>query len=150
MALRKIRKRHPLYNTWRKMIRRCYSECGADFQDYGARGITVCDQWRNDFWTFVADMGPRPSRNHSIDRWPNNLGNYEPGNCRWATPSEQARNTRRNRYITANGRTQLMEDWAREIGISPPAIFYRLRRGMSEQDAVTLKKQPGKIQWSRR
>jgi hypothetical protein len=83
---------HPLYQTWKSMIRRCYNSRHTAFRRYGGRGITVCDRWRNDFWAFAADMGERPS-NRSLDRIDND-GNYEPGNCRWATRSEQRLNAR--------------------------------------------------------
>jgi len=83
-----------VYNIWHLMRARCQSPRAAHYQDYGGRGITVCERWDADFAAFYADVGPRPSRNHSIDRI-NNDGNYEPGNVRWATASEQARNRRR-------------------------------------------------------
>ena len=73
------------------MISRCYSKGSGGYKRYGARGITVCDRWRSDFFTFVHDMGPKPSPRHTVDRINNDLG-YGPGNCRWATRVEQGRN----------------------------------------------------------
>lgn len=83
----------PEHRVWRGMQERCYNARRQDWPDYGGRGITVCDRWRDSFETFLADMGPRPSPKHSVDRIDNAKG-YEPGNCRWATATEQARNRR--------------------------------------------------------
>lgn len=87
----------PEYKTWSSMKARCLNRSRLDFKYYGARGIKVCDRWLNSYETFLSDMGRRPSGLHSIDRFPNNDGNYEPGNCRWATRKEQNNNTRRNK-----------------------------------------------------
>ena len=84
------------YIVWQAMIGRCSNPKNKAFRYYGGRGIVVCDRWRHDFTAFLADMGQRPSPKHSIDRI-NNDGNYEPGNCRWATQSEQVRNSSRCR-----------------------------------------------------
>ena len=82
------------FNTWKGMQRRCYLQSAAGFKNYGGRGIAVCDRWLHSFENFLADMGCKPSPKHSIDRI-NNDGNYEPGNCRWATAKEQRQNRRR-------------------------------------------------------
>lgn len=89
----------PEYNVWHHMIQRCNNHNNNRYEDWGGRGIKICDKWVDDFEAFYADMGKRPSANHSIDRI-NNDGDYEPGNCRWATPKEQSSN-RRKRGIDA-------------------------------------------------
>jgi hypothetical protein len=90
----------PEYTAWRHMIDRCKNIKNKHFDDYGGRGITVCERWHNSFENFYADMGPRPSQKHSIDRIDNNCG-YEPSNCRWATATTQALNKRKQMRNTS-------------------------------------------------
>jgi hypothetical protein len=87
------RRYHPLYWTWSNMRKRCYSPSRDEYASYGGRGISICDRWRDSFADFLADVGERPSPQHSLDRIDND-GNYEPGNVRWATKSEQLANRR--------------------------------------------------------
>lgn len=124
------------YSIWRDMKDRCYRSAKKSFNCYGGRGISVCKAWRDSFEAFLADMGPRPSMAHSLDRI-NNDGNYEPGNCRWATKRVQTRNTRRNRYLEANGERRLMVEWAEITGIKQNTILCRLRKGWTEAAAVS-------------
>lgn len=93
----------PEYNSWHSMIQRCGNKNDNAYSEYGARGIRVCDRWRNSFTAFYEDMGDRPSPTHSIERL-NNDGNYEPGNCKWATKTEQILNRRVNKNNTSGFR----------------------------------------------
>ncbi len=126
----------PEHQIWCHMRSRCHIPTDTGYHNYGGRGITVCDEWRESFAAFFEDMGERPSSEHSIDRIDND-GNYEPGNCRWATTKEQARNTRRSRMLTLNGKTMCVTDWAKEIGLTPSALLYRLRLGWSVERVLT-------------
>lgn len=128
----------PEYNVWRGMIQRCTAGDDHKTRNYKKRGITVCPRWAVSFEAFLEDMGPRPSLKHSIERIDND-GNYEPGNCRWATMPEQHRNTRRTRFITVNGDRMCVADAALICGLHPTTVLRRLQKGMSETEAATRK-----------
>lgn len=123
------------YNSWKSMKIRCYLDRAKEYHNYGGRGITVCERWRNSFENFLSDMGECP-KGYSIDRIDNN-GNYEPGNCRWADYITQANNTRANRLITYKDKTQSISMWAREFDISIKALRSRLDNGWQWEAALT-------------
>jgi hypothetical protein len=129
--------RHLLYRCWCAMITRCYSTKSEAYSYYGGRGITVCERWQASFWDFVEDMGPRPTPSHEIDRYPNNNGNYEPGNCRWATRVQQMRNTRSTLRLTLNGETLSLAEWCERLGLNSVRVASRLRLGWSVERAFT-------------
>jgi hypothetical protein len=134
----------PEYHIWHNMRTRC-TPGWREFHNYGGRGISVCERWANSFEAFYEDMGPRPSENHSIDRIDND-GNYEPGNCRWATRKEQGRNTRFNVMIEYNGAIRCAAEWAEIFRLSTSNILSRLSLGWSIERALTTPviKQPKK------
>lgn len=127
---------HPLYMIWNNMKARCRSPNATGFENYGGRGISVCDRWL-DFKNFCEDMGPRPSLQHTLDRKNNDLG-YEPSNCRWATKKEQSVNRSVNRLITYKGKTLTMTDWSIALGGGRNMVSARVRNGWSEEDAVSI------------
>lgn len=87
--------RTPEYRSWAAMLSRCYNHNATGFHNYGGRGVKVCDRWRRSYADFLADKGRRPSLQHTLDRYPDPDGNYEPTNCRWATKREQRQNQRK-------------------------------------------------------
>ena len=125
----------PEYHSWEHMKQRCFNPNYKHYSNWGGRGITVCDRWKNSFENFLADMGSRPTSKHSIDRIGNN-GDYRPDNCRWATKVEQANNKRSNRLITIACVTLTITQWTKEMGFSESVIYNRLKDGWSEFDAV--------------
>lgn len=123
------------YNTWTRMKQRCHNPSNPKWSSYGGRGISVCERWRESFENFLEDMGPRPD-GYSIDRI-NNAADYTPLNCRWATRTEQARNTRRNHLIFVNGRGQTSGQWAEETGIHEKTITNRIKLGWKPEAAIS-------------
>lgn len=115
------------FKAWAQMRRRCRNPKSRSFHYYGGRGIAVCERWGK-FENFLADMGERPSARHSLDRIDSN-GNYEAGNCRWATDLEQNRNRSITRRISFNGQTKTLKEWADETGIAYKTLHQRIRCG---------------------
>jgi len=138
----KRKTRHGMAGTsenkyWSTMKARYNGSRPADFKNYAGRGSMVCSRWIESFDNFLEDMGHKPSPSHSIDRI-NNDGNYEPGNCRWATQSRQGRNTRVNRIVVFNGEAMCMSDLADKVGVSARVISKRTKRGWSLEDACKM------------
>lgn len=130
--------KHPLYQTWVSMRERCNNPKQKNYAHYGGRGIKVDPLW-SDFERFIADMGERP-KGYSLDRIDND-GDYGPGNCKWSSQQEQVLNSRRPRWITVNGVTKTVTDWAKDLGVSPCAITQRINTyGWSEEKACTTPK----------
>lgn len=115
----------PEYRAWRAMKQRCLNPRDQGYANYGGRGIGTCQRW-DSFVLFLEDMGPRPSRLHSLERLSNN-GNYEPSNCAWATKKEQCNNQRRSRRIEFNGVIKTLAEWSDATGLNYGTLRKRLR-----------------------
>lgn len=123
------------YRSWNKMKQRCINPKNDHFKHYGGRGIIVCDRWRDSFDAFFADMGMRPI-GMELDRRDVN-GNYDPGNCRWATRTQQMNNTRVTTFITHNGITLPVQEWNRKAGLPRNMVSSRLRLGWTMEKALS-------------
>ncbi len=123
----------PVYTSYNAMIKRCNNTSDSEFDNYGGRGIKVCEEWGT-FEGFYSSMGDRP-HGTTLDRIDVN-GDYTPSNCRWATALTQGNNRRNNHLVTANGKTQTIAEWARELGVSGTAILNRLNKGLSHDDSI--------------
>ena len=126
--------RSPEYLSWAAMRSRCQNPKDKTYHLYGGAGVTVCQRWSK-FTAFLADMGPRPEGT-TLDRWPNKFGNYEHGNCKWATYREQAANTKKNLLVTVRGRTLNLADWSRLVGVSYQTLHWRLKHGKLIDDLI--------------
>lgn len=125
------------YQIWTSMKNRCLNPNDPAFRNYGARGITICEEWQKSYRAFLRDVGRRPTPSHSIDRIDND-GPYAAGNVRWATPFEQGQNKRNNHILTYGGISQTLACWARSSGIHHTTIIYRLKAGWPLQQALML------------
>ena len=120
----------PEFYIWTGIHTRCYNQNATSYKNYGARGVVICDRWKDSFENFLLDMGERPSNNHSIDRIDND-GNYSPENCKWSTPKEQANNKRNNVKVTIDGVTKNISAWKHEFGMNVSAASFRRVHGLS-------------------
>jgi hypothetical protein len=137
----------PEYYSWADMKSRCENPKHHAYKNYGGRGIKICQQWRLSFATFIEDMGRRPSPKYSLDRFPDNNGNYEPGNCRWATTEQQLRNQRSNHLLEYDGKLMSIAGWSELLHIPRSVIDSRLERGWSIELVLTkpMRKYPRQV-----
>lgn len=133
---------HYIYSIWLAIKQRTGNHKHKNFADYGGRGIKMCDRWRESAEAFFADMGERPTPKHTVERRDND-GDYEPGNCYWATRAEQNENTRQTRILEFNGVRLSVGKWAKRLGIQRKTITSRLDRlGWSVERALTTPARP--------
>lgn len=126
-----------IYKVWEHIKFRCYNKKSCNYKNYGGRGIEICDEWKNDFYSFhnwAIKNGYRDDL--TIDRI-NNNGNYEPSNCRWITPKEQANNRRSNTYINYNKETHTLTQWAEKLNMKPTTLLARLKKGWSIEKTLS-------------
>jgi len=134
----------PEYRAWRDMRSRCSNPKVKAYPRYGGRGITVCERW-DSFSAFLADVGPRPGPEYQIDRYPNNDGNYEPGNVRWATPEQNNNNRRDTRRVLMDGKEVTLGEACQRLGVSREVIRARVNRGQSWEQAIASgSRRPGR------
>lgn len=129
------------YRAWQTMRLRCANPKNRAWPDYGGRGIKVCARWLESVEAFVADMGPKPSPQHELDRIDND-GDYEPSNCRWTTRTENCRNRRSNRTIVFQGRTDTLAGWCERLFLSKNVVRKRLEAGWSAERALCMPTRP--------
>lgn len=137
----------PIYKAWAAIIQRCYNPNCKSYPDYGGRGIEICDRWRYSFENFLSDVGEKPSTKHSLDRFPDNDGDYGPDNFRWAIRKEQSRNTRQNVWIEHDGFKRTITEWAKIFGIDGSGLR-RVLKNRSMDYCVRKYIKPGFISHS--
>jgi hypothetical protein len=134
--------KRPEYRCWVNMKSRCNNPKATNFAHYGGRGISVCDKWARSFEAFLADVGPRPSAAHTLDRIDVD-GNYDPANVRWATQTLQMRNLRTNKIVEAFGDRMTLAEAVERSGLTYNTVLYRIRRGWTVSQALSLPLQKG-------
>lgn len=146
----------PEHRAWAKMKDRCCNPRSQTYARYGGRGIRVCRRWRSSFKNFFADMGPRPSPDHSIDRIDND-GNYCPENCRWATRNEQNSNKRTSVFLQHDGMRLTVAEWSKRLGIEYQTLRYRIASGWPVSEVLgrsverrSWSDSKEKVDWKRR
>lgn len=132
--------RSPEYNSWCAMKDRCNNQNNQDYEQYGGRGIKICQRWDESFEAFLQDMGLRQKGKNTVERLDAN-GDYEPSNCRWASQKEQTRNKRNSRRLTFNDETLALGEWAERIGVHYSVLQSRLDRGWPLEAALTTPSQ---------
>lgn len=136
------RSKSNLYRIWHGVLDRCRNPKATGYHRYGGRGITVCKRWASSFECFAGDVGPRPSKRHSLERV-NNNGPYAPHNVIWGTAHQQSRNTRRTIRVTIDGVTRVLTDAANIAGVHPQTARGRLKRGVAVKRAFDPQRMPG-------
>lgn len=124
------------YRAWKGMIDRCYDKKYKLYHRYGGRGIKVCERWLNSLDNFILDMGLCPSGKNSIDRFPNNDGDYEPGNCRWADSVEQSNNRSTNILFSIDGETKNLKQWCALYNVDYKKVWVRVNRNVPILEAI--------------
>lgn len=130
--------RTPEYRSWSHMKSRCANPKDPDWKMYGGRGIAVCERWTSSFLAFLEDVGLRPSSEHSLDRFPDRDGNYEPGNVRWANPTEQSRNRDWGTFVEHDGDKVRLSILAEGAGLTAGTIRRRIARGWKLETALSV------------
>lgn len=131
-----------LYKVWQQIKRRCLAKSDAAYKYYGNRGITICEEWKDNFETFRDHVSKLPhfgEEGYTLDRIDNNR-DYKPDNVRWATKKEQANNTRRNFFIEIEGMQKTLSQWSEQSGVPCTTILYRYRRGLRGADLIKKRK----------
>lgn len=126
------------YKSWRSMKGRCLDPNSNRYSKYGGAGIKINERWlgKSGFGNFLADMGPKPGPEYSIDRYPDNNGDYGPVNCRWATIDQQTRNRSSNVWIEYQGERMILTDWVRKLGLNIGTVRSRIQRGLTFEEAI--------------
>ncbi len=119
--------KHPLYQTWDGIKKRCYQHNATGYKNYGGRGIKMCENWRISFWNFVKEMGEKPFKLATIERLNNNQ-DYSKENCKWATPKEQSENKRNNIYVEYNNQKYTLYAICKLLNLKHSSVWWRLKK----------------------